>query len=248
LTPMRAQMMMMSMSTQRGPAQPPGGPIAVATASQRQRRVNGPVTGKGQARKAHLLAAARTVFERRGFLDTRVADIVAEANVAQGTFYTYFDSKEAVFRAVAQGVIDSMLASMDAPAHAESPYDRVSGAMERFVDAYIPNARIIALTEQVGTFTPEMRDLRLALRAAFLDRSIRGIRRLQEEGIADPGLDVAVTAEVLGAMVDHTCYVWLTLGKQLDKEILLATLTTVWARAIGVDAWVPPPLAAPGPR
>ena len=242
-------MMMMSMSTHHAASKPPGGqpgsPIAVATASQRQRRVNGPVTGKGQARKAHLLAAARTVFERRGFLDTRVADIVAEANVAQGTFYTYFDSKEAVFRAVAQDVIDSMLASLHTDVHAGNPYDRVRGAMQRFVDAYIPNARIIALTEQVGTFTPEMRDLRLALRAAFLDRSIRGIRRLQEEGTADPGLDVAVTAEVLGAMVDHTCYVWLTLGKRLDKDVLLATLTTVWARAIGVDAWVP--AGRPGP-
>ncbi len=240
---------MMSMSTQHAPSSPPASPptipIVVATASQRQRRVNGPVTGKGQARKAHLLAAARTVFERRGFLDTRVADIVAEANVAQGTFYTCFDSKEAVFRAVAQGVIDGMLASLHADIHAEKPYDRVRGAMQRFVDAYIPSARIIALTEQVGTFTPEMRDLRLALRAAFLDRSIRGIRRLQEEGIADPGLDVAVTAEVLGAMVDHTCYVWLTLGKQLDKDVLLATLTTVWARAIGVDAWLPPGGPAP---
>jgi len=232
-------MMMMSMSTHQAPSRPPSSPIAVATASQRQRRVNGPLTGKGQARKAHLLAAARAVFERRGFLDTRVADIVAEANVAQGTFYTYFDSKEAVFQAVAHGVIDRMLASLHTYTHAENPYDRVRGGMERFVDAYIPNARIIALTEQVGTFTPEMRDLRVALRAVFVDRSVRGIRRLQEEGIADPGLDVLVTAEVLGAMVDHTCYVWLTLGRELDKEALLATLTTVWARTIGVDAWLP---------
>ena len=232
-------MMMMSMSAHPAPSRPPGSPIAVATASQRQRRVNGPVTGKGQARKAHLIAAARTVFERRGFLDTRVADIVAEANVAQGTFYTYFDSKEAVFQAVAHGVIDRMLASLHTHAHADNPYDRVRGAMERFVDSYIPNARIIALTEQVGTFTPEMRDLRLALRAAFVDRSVRGIRRLQAEGVADPGLDALVAAEALGSMVDHTCYVWLTLGREFDKEALLATLTTVWARAIGVDAWVP---------
>lgn len=217
----------------------PAGPIAVASASQRQRRDLGPMTDKGQARKAHLLAAARVVFERHGFLDTRVADIVAEANVAQGTFYTYFDSKEAVFGEVAQGVIDAMLASLHVDSHADDPYERVRSAMQRFIDAYRPNARIIALTEQVGTFTPQMRDLRLALRAAFVERSVRGIRRLQEEGIADPGLDVMVTAEVLGAMVDHTCYVWLTLGREFDPDALLATLTTVWARAIGVDAWRP---------
>ena len=41
------------------------------------------------------------MFEERGFLDTRVADIVAAAGVAQGTFCSYFDSKEAAFTEVA---------------------------------------------------------------------------------------------------------------------------------------------------
>ncbi|HVB41230.1 MAG TPA: TetR/AcrR family transcriptional regulator [Streptosporangiaceae bacterium] len=219
---------------------PARGPITVATQSQRERRDNGPLTDKGQARKADLLAAARVVFERRGFLDARVADIVAEAKVAQGTFYTYFDSKEAIFVAVAQGVIDDMLASLHTDTHADDPYQRVRAAMGRFIDAYQPNARIIALTEQVGTFTPQMRELRLTLRSAFVERSARGIRRLQQEGIADPDLDVMVTAEVLGAMVDQTCYVWLILRRPFDRESLVATLTAVWARAIGVDAWTPP--------
>ena len=220
-------------------ARTPSGPIAVATASQRRRRDTGPLTDKGQARQAELLAAARLVFERQGFLDTRVADIVAEANVAQGSFYTYFDSKDTIFRAVAQGVIDATLTALHTDARAEDPFVRVRDAMQRFVDAYRPNARIIALIEQVGTFTPEMRDMRLALRSAFVDRSARGIRRLQQDGIADPDLDVPVVAEVLGAMVDHTCNVWLNLGQKFDEDALLATLTTVWARAIGVDAWLP---------
>lgn len=216
-----------------------GRAIAVAASPKRPRRDIGPLTDKGHVRKAELLAAARLVFERYGFLDTRVADIVEEANVAQGTFYSYFDSKDAIFRAVAQGVIDKMLSALHTDAPAEDPVDRVRAAMRRFIDAYRPNARIIALIEQVGTFTPEMRHMRLALRAAFVERSARGIRRLQAEGTADPGLDVPVIAEVLGAMVDHTCYVWLTLGKDFDEEALLTTLTTVWARAIGLDAWGP---------
>ena len=146
----------------------PSGPIAVATASQRRRRDTGPLTDKGQARKAELVAAARLVFERQGFLDTRVADIVAEANVAQGSFYTYFDSKDTIFRAVARGVIDSMLTALHNDARAEDPFVRVRDAMQRFVDA-------------------------------------------------DPDLDVLVVAEVLGAMVDHTCYVWLNLARSLTR-------------------------------
>jgi AcrR family transcriptional regulator len=218
-----------------------GKQVAVATESQRQRRVAGPLTGKGHARKADLLAAARVVFERRGFLDTRVADIVAEANVAQGTFYTYYDSKDAIFRAVAHAAIDDVYAQLHTSTPADSPHDRVRDAMQRFIDAYRPNARIIALLEQVGTFTPEMRNLRLALRTVFVERTARGIRRLQEDGLADPDLDVPTVSEVLGAMVDHTCYVWLALGRELDRDAVLASLTTVWARAIGVDAWTGAP-------
>jgi AcrR family transcriptional regulator len=214
--------------------------IAVATTAQRERRTAGPLTGRGQARKDDLLVAARVVFERLGYLDARVADIVKEAAVAQGTFYAYFDSKEAIFRAVAQDVIDGMLTELHADAPVGDPVDRVRGAMQRFIEAYRPNARIIALIEQVGTFTTELSGMRLALREAFVERSVRGIRRLQADGLADPDLDVPVIAEVLGSMVDHTCYVWLALGKRFDEEELLASLTTVWARAIGVDAWSPP--------
>jgi AcrR family transcriptional regulator len=215
----------------------PRGPAvgAAGGAGQQERREAGPLTGKGQARKAALLDAARRVFERRGFLDTRVADIVAEARVAQGTFYTYFDSKDAVFQAVATGVVGEMLVALRADAHGGTPYERAYAAMERFVDAYRPRARIIALIEQVGTFTPELRHLRLQVREAFVERAARGIAHQQEAGIADRSLDPVLAAEVLGAMVDHTCYVWLTLGRDFDRDALLQTLTTVWVRAIGAQ-------------
>jgi AcrR family transcriptional regulator len=207
---------------------------AAPSVGQQERREAGPLTGKGQARKAALLDAAARVFERRGFLDTRVADIVAEAKVAQGTFYTYFDSKDAVFQAVATRVVGEMLVALHTDGSpGATPYERAYAAMERFVDAYRPRARIIALIEQVGTFTPELKHLRLQVREAFVDRAARGIAHQQEQGIADRSLDPVLTAEVLGAMVDHVCYVWMNLGKNFDRDALLHMLTLVWTRAIG---------------
>lgn len=209
--------------------------VRLPAGPQRTRRATGPLTSRGQVRKAALLVAARRVFERKGFLDSRVADIVAEAKVAHGTFYTYYASKEAVFRAVAQDTVDDMLAVLRAGDYPEDPHERVRVAMSRFVEAYRPNARIIALTAQAGTFSPELRAMRLALREAFVRRSARGIRRLQEEGIADPGLNPVLTAEVLGAMVDQTCYVWFNLARTFAHDAVLEVLTTTWARAIAVD-------------
>ena len=39
------------------------------------------------------MVAARKVFEKRGFFDARVADIVEAANVGYGSFYTHFSDK-----------------------------------------------------------------------------------------------------------------------------------------------------------
>jgi len=224
---------------------PRGRRVAAASEPQQLRRESGPQTGKGVARRAELLVAARRVFERRGFIDARVADIVAEARVAQGTFYSYFDSKDTIFRVVAERVVEQMLEDFDADGPATSggsTYDRVRAGLQRYVDIYRRDARIIALMEQVGTFTPEMRTMRLQVREAFLARIERGVKRQQAEGVADPGLDPQLMVQVLGAMVEHTCYVWLTLGKEFDEHELVEAMTLVWARAIGVadpSAWRP---------
>ena len=51
-------------------------------------------------RRAHLLSASRTVFGRKGYHRTGVADIVTEAGVARGTFYRHFEGKREAFSAV----------------------------------------------------------------------------------------------------------------------------------------------------
>lgn len=43
------------------------------------------------------MAVARDVFARRGYHQSTIDDIVAQAGVARGTFYLYFDDKRAVF-------------------------------------------------------------------------------------------------------------------------------------------------------
>ncbi len=49
------------------------------------------------ARRQQILEASRTVFARRGYHQTTIDHIVAEAGVARGTFYLYFEDKRSVF-------------------------------------------------------------------------------------------------------------------------------------------------------
>lgn len=208
--------------------------VAKPSATQRERRLNGPLTAKGHERQRAILAAAREVFEERGYADTRVADIVSKAKVAQGTFYTYFDSKEAVFAELSNLVIEDMLASLRTERVKGTPAERITAGLRRFIAAFRPNAAFIGVIEQIGGYTPEMTDMRLALREAFVERSERGIIQFQEEGFADPDIDARMTAEVLGAMVDQTCYIWLSLGKDFTEDEVLSALSTTWIRAIGL--------------
>lgn len=57
-----------------------------------------PKTKRGQQTREQILTAAEHVFGSQGFVAASIADITREAGVAQGTFYIYFPSKEAVFR------------------------------------------------------------------------------------------------------------------------------------------------------
>lgn len=206
--------------------------MADPTEAQQTRRDQGPLTGRGARRKEALLDAARRVFEDIGFIDARVSDIAKEARVAHGTFYTYFDTKEAVFKAVCEKAIDDMLVSMAITIPTKDFHTRVRDSVRRFVQAYQPHATIIGLMEQVGLFSPEMRELRLDMREAFVARTKRGIQRLQEGGDADPGLDVEYVSEALGAMLEHTCYVWFSLGRDFEEERIVDSLSLIWERTL----------------
>lgn len=59
-----------------------------------------------ESRPAELLAAALDLFVERGYAATKLDDVAAKAGVSKGTLYLYFDSKEALFKAVIeQGII-----------------------------------------------------------------------------------------------------------------------------------------------
>ena len=70
--------------------------VAVSAASDGK----APRTARGERTLRKILDAARDEFGERGFAESSIVAITQRAGVALGTFYTYFDSKEAVFQAL----------------------------------------------------------------------------------------------------------------------------------------------------
>lgn len=180
-----------------------------------------------------LLDAARREFERSGFLDARVADIVTEAGVSHGTFYTYFDSKGDVFREVAERVVDEMYKALDASVAESTAPDLIRAANQVFVEVYERHAAIFALIEQVATFDDYFREMRLEIRRKLVRRVERAVASMVEMGEAELGrLDRHSLAGALAGMVDNFAYMWFVLEEPTDREAALVTLDELWSRAL----------------
>jgi AcrR family transcriptional regulator len=54
--------------------------------------------------KQQILDSAQRVISQKGFSNARVSDIVADAGVAQGTFYLYFKCKQDIILEIAKQI------------------------------------------------------------------------------------------------------------------------------------------------
>ncbi|MGY2734414.1 TetR/AcrR family transcriptional regulator [Sphingomonas sp. UYP23] len=83
-------------------------PVAPATSPSAASAGKAPRTERGRKTLRGILDAAAIEFGERGFHDASVSGITRRAGVASGSFYTYFDSKDAVFRALVRDMSDQV--------------------------------------------------------------------------------------------------------------------------------------------
>src|SRR5258708_5876156 len=74
-----------------------------------------------------LIHSARYLFWERGFAGTSMADLLAHADVNSGSFYHFFDSKEALLREVLEGYLHALRPMVVDPAFAQTndPVERI---------------------------------------------------------------------------------------------------------------------------
>lgn len=203
--------------------------------TRRRRRV--PRTGRGEKTRDDLLAAAEEVFWTKGYVDARVADIAEEAGVSHGSFYTYFDSKEAVLWAIASDLQDATYDAGEGTLAeaAGDEYRAIELANRRYLEFYLANRKALRMIDEVAASDSKMRADRARNRERIVERAIRSLKRMQADGVCDPGLDPEVTAQALVSMVSHFAYYMVATRQPMDVEQAAATLTTLWARGIGLD-------------
>ncbi len=87
------------------PLKTPAGTVAAEPPAEGRKR---PRTERGRKTMRAILDAAAREFGEKGFHDASITGITQSAGVALGSFYTYFDSKDAVFRALVQDMSEQV--------------------------------------------------------------------------------------------------------------------------------------------
>lgn len=213
-----------------------GGWIPTGTAAERRTAHAERATKRGEQTRRQIVDAARRVFERDGYLDVGVADIVSEAGVARGSFYTYFPTKVDVFRVLADevgAVMDEALASQPGDEHLDVT-DALRRSHHRYMTAYRENAALYALTEQLAHIDAQITERRVTRHRHDLERIGTRIQRWQARGLADPGVDSVATAAALLALTRHLCYWFYVRGDEsiYSEDRAEQALNDAWIRTL----------------
>ena len=120
------------------------------------REAKAPRTARGQRTLRKILMAALEEFGERGFSDASIVGITRRAKVALGTFYTYFDSKEEVFRALVQDMSDQVRDHV-APAlkDAKDGLDAERLALAAFLRFAADNKEVYRIIDEAEFVDPE---------------------------------------------------------------------------------------------
>lgn len=188
-----------------------------------------PVPGADPEKRKRILSAAVRTFGSRGYHEARIAEIAAQAGVAEGTVYLYFRNKEDLLGVVFDETMDGVLAEGRAIAAAVEP---AAERLVRLVDGHI---RLLAGDRELASvFQIELRrSARLVERFSrsklveyfrLLDQVIKdGIRT----GEFRRDLDSRVAVRILFGGADEILSEWLLSGEprpSADGRKLVETL------------------------
>ena len=115
-----------------------------------------PRTERGRKTQRKLLDAAAIEFGERGFHEASISSITRRAGVALGSFYTYFDSKDAIFRALVLDMSDAVKsAARDAIADETDPLAIERAALGGFLRFASEHKEIYRIIDEAEFVDPE---------------------------------------------------------------------------------------------
>ena len=185
-------------------------------------------------RRAEILAAAREVFLRNGYEASLVSEIAAGAGCVEGTLYTYFTNKRALFDAVLTEFYDQLIAEIAPRFDAiDGTRDRLTFLIARHLQIALEDpaqGRLISgeVHSRAGYYGSTLHALNRHYSRFLMQTLHDGVKR----GELRPGLDLSLARDLIFGGVEH--WVWNTLERGQTFEPAAVARAIV---AMVLDGW-----------
>ncbi|MBI4511680.1 MAG: TetR/AcrR family transcriptional regulator [Deltaproteobacteria bacterium] len=174
---------------------------------------------RGGDKRARILESALKVFASKGFYAAKVADVAAEAGVADGTIYLYFKSKDdlliSLFEEQMQQVNSQLTTALVGAISATDKLQRFFKAYLGMVETHRHATEIITIElRQSAKFMKDYANPRFA---EFLKLLAGIIDEGQASGTFVSGTPPTVLARAIFGLLDELALMWVTTkGDKID--------------------------------
>lgn len=154
-----------------------------------------------QKKQDHIIRCALKEFSKKGLSGTNILDVAKRAKISVGSLYTYVDSKDELYVAVAESLVDQMVTEFDKIILTDTFMENVAlmfAAVEENARKQRDGVRFYfdMMTEMV---TPKIKDVTLKLETAKLQKYMDIIDRAIELKEIRPNIDKGLLAFLLDA-------------------------------------------------
>ena len=189
-------------------------------------RRRGAKPGKGDRSRQRILDAAEQVFAEHGFHTASIVKITEAAGLAQGTFYLYFASKQAVFEQVLLDLNHRVRQAMaDGARGAKNRIEAERGGFRGFFTFTAEHPALYRVIRQAEFVAPELLERHYATIATGYVEGLRAAMRAGEIAPADPEV-VAWALMAVGEMIGLRWVLWSD-AKQIPEHVFDETMAFV---------------------
>src|SRR5215471_1553214 len=188
-------------------------------------------------KRESILRAATRVFGRNGYFNSKVADIARDADVADGTVYLYFKSKEEILHSIFdQNMADAIAAGRKLVKALSDPREKLRQIAKLHLER-LGADRDLAVVFQVELrgSTKFMEEFSAAGFAEYLDLLRKIIEEGQQSRVFRKDVNAKVVAKVLFGALDEMATNWIISHRHYQLEPMAEVVMDVFLNGVSAE-------------
>lgn len=189
----------------------------------------------GDERQQAILATAESLLEQRPLQEISVDDLARGAGISRPSFYFYFASKDAVFLALVDRLVEQADAARAGVLERlpEDPPARWREGLQVFYETFGAHRAVLVAGAQARTTNPEARELWARVMENWVQDATIAIESERARGAAPAGIDARQLAITLISMNERVLYATFAEDPPaVAEENVMDVLLSVWLSAI----------------